>query len=144
MKNLRKKLLLTYYLPLLLLVIISVIYAVITHLSVTGEKEIIFCIFKEKFHLYCPGCGGSRSLLFLLTFDPVRSFIYFPALPVTVIILIDLYARVTLSFIKNDEKYIKGFRLNLLIAIPVALILNFFVRNALLISGVDLLGDFYR
>ena len=144
MKNLRKKLLFAYYLPLLLLIIISVIYAFITHLSVTGEEKIIFCIFKERFHLYCPGCGGSRSLLALLTFDPVRSFIYFPALPITVLILIDLYTRVTLSFVKNDEKYVRGFRLGLLIIIPIVLILNFFVRNALLISGIDLLGDFYR
>ena len=90
MKNLRKKLLFAYYLPLLLLIIISVIYAFITHLSVTGEEKIIFCIFKERFHLYCPGCGGSRSLLALLTFDPVRSFIYFPALPITVLITMNL------------------------------------------------------
>lgn len=143
MNRLRKKILLFYYVPLILLIAVSIVYAVLTSNAIDSGEELIKCSFKEKFSLYCPGCGGSRSLVALLTLRPLRSFLLFPALLVTVAILIDLYVRVTLSFIKNNEIYIKKFKLSLLIIIPVIIILNFFLRNILLIFGIDIIGDFF-
>ncbi len=142
--NTRKKLVIFYIIPLILLIAVSVVYAILTHNAVSEGEELISCFFKESFHLYCPGCGGSRSLLALLRLDIVGSFILFPALSVSVIILICLYIRVFISFLKNDEKYIMGFHLNSLIIIPVIIILNFIIRNILLLFfGIDLIGDFY-
>ncbi len=141
--KLRKKLFLLYIIPLMILIAVSLVYAALTYESVSRGEELITCHFKESFHLYCPGCGGSRSLVALMRFDIIGSFILFPALPITVIILTCLYIRVFLSFIKNDEKYISGFRLNSLIIIPIVIILFFFLRNILLIFfGIDPVGDF--
>lgn len=144
MKNLRKKIIFQFFLPLFLLIVISVIYKILTDSALSKGEELIKCPFKYSFHMYCPGCGGSRSLSALLSFDVVRSFILFPALPLTVIILADLFLRALISFIKNDERYIKNFKINLLIIIPAVIILNFFVRNILLLYGIDLIGDFIK
>lgn len=139
--KLRKKLFLLYFLPLILLITVSVLYALFTELSLSLDEPLLSCYFKETFHLYCPGCGGSRSLVALLKLDLVRSFILFPPLPISVIILSFLYLRVFLSFIKNDEGYIKGFHQNSLIIIPIAIILHFILKNLLLLFGVDIIGD---
>ena len=140
----RKKIIIFCFLPLLLTVIISVFYKVCTDIAISEGRELIYCSFKHKFNLYCPGCGGSRSLSALLSFDIVRSFILFPALPVSVIILADLYVRAFISIIKNDEKYLKNFKFKLLIIIPFIIIVNFFVRNILLFFGIDIIGDLIK
>ena len=142
MSPLRKNILIFCVIPLLLLISVSVIYSALVSQSILSGEELIPCKFKHTFHLYCPGCGGSRSLVALLSFDFVKSFILFPALPLTVIILSDFYVRAIISFVKNDEKFIREFKLNILIIIPIVIILNFFIRNALLLNGIDLIGDF--
>ena len=144
MLSLRKKIILFCFLPLILLIAVSIVYSAMVTASLTVGEELIFCKFKHTFLLYCPGCGGSRSLIALLSLDFVKSFILFPALPVTVLIMIDFYVRATVSFIKNDAKYLKGFRTWLLIIIPTLIILNFFVRNIFLLNGIDLIGDFIK
>ena len=143
MKNLRKKITFYLFIPHCLLIVISVIYKILTDSAIAEGREFIECSFKHKFHLYCPGCGGSRSLSALLSFDFVRSFKLFPALPISVIILSDLYIRALISFIKNDEIYLKNFKPIILTLIPFIIILNFFLRNILLFYGIDLIGDFY-
>jgi len=144
MKNPRKKIFFYLFLPLILLITISFIYKYFTDLSISREEEFIKCPFKYNFHLYCPGCGGSRSLSALLSFDIIRSFILFPALPITVIILTVLYIKAAISFIKNDLKYLQSFNLNLFIIIPAVIILNFFIKNILLLFGIDPIGDLIK
>ena len=142
MKDLRKKIIIRLFIPLVILILVSIVYKLLTDSAIANGEELIRCQFKYRFHLYCPGCGGSRSLSALLSLDIIGSFILFPALPVSVIILSDLYVRAFISFIKNEEKYLKNFKANLLIIIPVLIILNFFLRNILLLNGIDLIGDF--
>ena len=143
MKNLRKKILLICFLPLALLSSFSVVYKILTDKALSLGEELIKCSFKHRFRLYCPGCGGSRSLSALLDFDFLRSFILFPALPITVLILLYFFVTYLLAFIKNDEKILRAFKPEILIVIPSVIILNFFIRNALLFFGIDLIGDFY-
>ena len=58
------------------------------------------CFFHELTGYYCPGCGGSRALMFLLRGDLIHSFIYHPALLYILVMLcclatlaVTLYAR---------------------------------------------------
>ena len=105
------------------------------------SKDLIgYCAFLSVFKIYCPGCGGSRSLNALLNFDIIKSFIYYPPIPITSFIL--LYTDITLfiSIVRKTEK-IKGLSYRIFLIIPIAIILNFVVRNILLLCGIDLLGN---
>ena len=39
------------------------------------------CLFNELTGFYCPGCGGTRAVLALLSGYPVLSFLYHPLVP---------------------------------------------------------------
>ncbi len=46
------------------------------------------CAFKRVTGLYCPGCGGTRSVKALLSGHFIRSFIYHPFIPYCIIMWI--------------------------------------------------------
>lgn len=71
----------------------------------------------------------------------MSSFVAFPALPVTALILLDIDIRALMTVIKDDTRYIKGFRGIVFAAVPAVILINFFVRNFLLIKyGIDYLS----
>ncbi|MFT3982566.1 MAG: DUF2752 domain-containing protein [Lachnospiraceae bacterium] len=37
------------------------------------------CVFRRVTGVYCPGCGGTRAFFALLRLEPVKSFLYHPA-----------------------------------------------------------------
>ena len=138
----RKRFLLFLLISNAALLTVSLIYAHITSLSMESGIEAVSCIFKHNMKLYCPGCGGSRSLVYLLRFDILRSFIYYPALPVCALLVLDADVRAIISLIKDSPGAILGFRINALIIIPIIIILNFIIKNILLVCfGIDILGD---
>ena len=56
--------------------------------------------------------------------------------------LIDIDLRSALSIVKDDPSYLRRFKLNYLLVIPIVLLIHFFIRNFLLIRyGIDPLGD---
>ena len=142
MSPFRKKLLLFFIISNATLLIVSLLYAHVTAIAMESGVEAVRCVFKHNIKLYCPGCGGSRSLVYLLRFDLIRSFIYYPALPVTALLILDADIRAVISFVKNSPKAILGFRTGALISIPSIIILNFVVRNIFLVCfGIDMIGD---
>lgn len=147
MKNIssfRKKTFLIFFFSHLLLILISVIYALTVSYAAAEGKEAVECYFKQSMYFYCPGCGGSRSLVYLLKFDLIKSFIYYPALPIAALLLLFADSLALISIIKDDSKYLKKFKLELLIIIPAVILLNFFIRNILLLLGIDYIGDFIQ
>ncbi len=60
---------------IILLIGIGVVY-------ILGSEQIIemfpSCSFFTATGIYCPGCGGTRSVLYLLQGNIVRSFLYHP------------------------------------------------------------------
>lgn len=48
-----------------------------------GGPVISRCWIWEHWHLYCPGCGGTRAVIALAHGRLLRSFYYHPAVPVT-------------------------------------------------------------
>ena len=138
----RKRLLLFLLISNAALFTASLIYAHITSLSMESGIEAVSCIFKHNMKLYCPGCGGSRSLVYFLRLDILRSFIYYPALPVCALLVLDADVRAIISLIKDSPGAILGFKINALIIIPIIIILNFIIKNILLVCfGIDILGD---
>ncbi|MEG1683919.1 MAG: DUF2752 domain-containing protein [Oscillospiraceae bacterium] len=49
-----------------------------------GQPPFAPCLFYTRWHVYCPGCGGTRALLALLHGDWLRALYYHPAVPLTV------------------------------------------------------------
>ena len=79
------------------------------------------CEFFKRTGLYCPGCGGTRSVKCLLKGDLVRSFLFHPFVPYCVImyIVFMLY-----EFLKKHFKLFKKiFPVEIVIYIGVGVLL---------------------
>ncbi|MGM9680804.1 MAG: DUF2752 domain-containing protein [Eubacteriales bacterium] len=105
------------------------------------------CLFKVCFHLYCPGCGGTRALRSLLSGHPITAFLDNPLL-YELILLVLFYEIAAIRSLKvggdvymlSDRFQKAQNRLALLFALSV--LLFFLIRNLLLkLIGFDPLGD---
>lgn len=142
--DLRKKYTKNFLALNLSLIIASVIYALIFVFFFKGGER-SFCFMKEHFNLYCPGCGGSRSLMALLSLDLLESFILFPPLIIAVIIILELDVRMIISAVSRSPKYIESYNYKRFYILAFAIILNFFIRNILLcFFKIDYIGDIMR
>ena len=142
MSKLRKRIIAITSAAHALALAISVCYTLaFVRSSSLGGPSPFDCAFKRATMLYCPGCGGSRGLYYFLTLDWVRSFVYCPTILVTVGVLLFLDARVLSAFIKDSTEPIRKFPSRAFLIIPAVLLLNFAVRNILLLCGIDYIGD---
>lgn len=99
------------------------------------------CTMLKLFKLYCPACGGTRAMWYLLHFDLLHSFIYNPFVPILAAIVLYCDLRALVSFIKGRNKF---FYLDeRLTWILVGSLLTFWIiRNILLVFfGYDPIGD---
>ena len=99
------------------------------------------CTFLDKFKLYCPGCGGTRSLYALLQLNIIKSFVYNPAVPLGVATYIYYNVRAIIAIKRNDENYFIKQKYMIIPIVAIVIILYFVVRNILLFNGIDLIGD---
>lgn len=100
------------------------------------------CTMLKNLHIYCPGCGGTRSLYSLLTFKFLDSIRYNISLPFGVFTYIYYNVRAIVALVKNQENYFKREKYVLIYVFIAILLLNFVVRNVLLIGfGIDFIGD---
>ncbi|MBQ7332986.1 MAG: DUF2752 domain-containing protein [Clostridia bacterium] len=100
------------------------------------------CVFQKIFNIYCPGCGGTRSLGYLLSFDFKNSFIYFPPIFVGIFLILWMEILFIISIKKNSFEPIKNHKYFEFLLIPISIMLTFLVRNVFLFFGIDLIGDF--
>ncbi len=98
------------------------------------------CVFLSVFGFYCPGCGGSRSLNALLDLNFIRSFIYYPPIIITSLILLYTDIMFIISTVKNEKRII-GVSYKIFLLIPASIIIQFAVKNILLSFGIDILGN---
>ena len=96
------------------------------------------CQFFETFGLYCPGCGGSRSLDALLNFKLLKSFIYYPPILITSFIILYIDARLIHSIFTEKEYKIRG---KILLLVATSILISFILRYILLLFGIDPLGN---
>ncbi len=124
---------------------IAVVFAValfVVFAMVAIHYGIYKCAFFETFHLYCPGCGGTRAFFSLLHFDILSSLRYNPVLVAGIFVYLFYDIRIFIAIKRNEEGYFGNCKYRLIIAYGVFIILNFVVRNALLLGfGIDLVGD---
>ena len=132
--NLKKRTLLFILLNLSVL-FVSVIYNILFKNNLIGR-----CAFLSVFGFYCPGCGGSRSLNALLELKLIKSFIYYPPILITSLLLLYTDYRILVSIIKKEER-IQKISYKIFLIIPITIILQFIVKNVLLLFGIDILGN---
>lgn len=94
-----------------------------------------FCVFRYFFHIYCPGCGGTRATGALIHGHIIQSFLYHPLVPTLAIMIGTFMVSHTISLFHPQYKgvEIKTWHAILIIAI---IILNFIIRNVLLYYGL--------
>ena len=134
------------FLILLILNISLLLFAVLYTLyfkSTQNTGNGVSCIVKKLFGIYCPGCGGSRSLYAFLSFDLVNSFILYPPIIISAGVIFDYDRRLFLTLIKKDTTGTDNFKFYTFLIIPAAIILWFIIRNLLLLLfKIDTVGDF--
>lgn len=140
MKKSRKNALLLLVLSNAALLIIPIIYLFLMAVYDQYTSGPI-CSFQRVFHLYCPGCGGTRAVRALLRFDLVGAFICYPPLPLSLPILGYIEYLLVRGAVMSDARQITRFKAPLLIIPAAVILINFAVRNILLLNGIDLLGD---
>ncbi|MDO5155002.1 MAG: DUF2752 domain-containing protein [Eubacteriales bacterium] len=122
---------------ILILVMISMIV-----LQKAGVFPSLPCGMLMLFHIYCPGCGGTRAFFALLHGHIIKSLFYNPAVVLGCIVIAYYEVTVGWTILKNNGKryYCKK-------AIPVYLyivviVIFAVVRDVMLcVQGIDWLGD---
>ena len=110
------------------------------HISLT-EINPWPCTLYSTVGLYCPGCGGTRAVSWLLRGDLIRSFLYHPLVPYTAILVVCYTLSHTLHILS------KG-RLRAMLFSPVyfyvmigIVLINWIVKNAFILAkGIYLIG----
>lgn len=92
------------------------------------------CIFHSCTGLYCPGCGITRSFVFLFHGNFLTSFYYYPAtLYGTCLYVMFMTSHIYFRFIKKEpSKAMKFHSIYLWIAL-ILVLLNWIIKNALLL-----------
>lgn len=111
-------------LPVGLLSVFAVVNWIVPHLK--GG-----CIFWDLWGIYCPGCGGTRSLVALAHGHILQSLWYHPLLLYCVVMYLAFMLSHTLE--KLHVPFVKGmkFREWIMYGMIVVLILNFIFKNVL-------------
>ncbi|MCR5415668.1 MAG: DUF2752 domain-containing protein [Pseudobutyrivibrio sp.] len=90
------------------------------------------CPFHALTGLYCPGCGGTRAVIALLTGHPIKSFLYHPLVLYVALLLVYIAIRKLI----NKNYHLSGLWLKVAIVI---IIVNMIVKNVALLMGYDIL-----
>ena len=104
-------------------------------------EEAVECYFKEKFGIYCPGCGGTRGLRAFLNFDLISSFRYYPPIVISAAVIISYDLRLILTLMRRSTLLTDNYRYYSFMLIPISIIVSFILKNVLLFFGIDLIGD---
>ncbi len=101
------------------------------------------CILKETIHLYCPGCGGTRAIDTFLHGHFIKSFLYNPTIVYLALYFLSYYIPAALKLAGIWKKKINyTVYVYPLIGLLAIIIINFVVRNLLLVyGGVDYIGE---
>lgn len=104
------------------------------------------CIFHKATGLYCPGCGGTRALLALLSGHPVLSFLYHPLVDYLAAVLLwylirwSIYGIALKAAPQKSGALRPGFSIAVVVIASVIIIANVLIRDlALILFGINLM-----
>lgn len=70
-----------YRLGLISIVMMLLLFGIVSQYAELFQRFSIPCIFHAVTGYYCPGCGGTRAVLYFLHGHFIKSFIYHPLIP---------------------------------------------------------------
>ena len=116
------------------MIIPTVIYLRLAEAGRIGD-----CIFLTVFHLYCPGCGGTRAIRCLLQGHLLQSFWYHPLVLYGAVMYLIFMGSHTLEFLTKGRIHGLRFRAWYLWTALGILVVNLIVKNVLFLGfGISL------
>lgn len=99
------------------------------------------CLFHLITGFYCPGCGGTRAVKFLLHGEFVKSVQYHPLVPyVAVVAAAELFSYGLARFLKKPELFVGHLDWFTYGGVAITVINWVYKNYMLLVKGVALLG----
>lgn len=121
-------------------VLVMLIYMLLERYNILPSLP---CGIHEIFHIYCPGCGGTRALFELLHGRILSSLYYNPAILLGAILILYYEIAVVVTIIKNNGKCYYDQKCRLVYGYLIVITLFTVIRDFMLIGmGIDMIGDF--
>lgn len=104
------------------------------------DHSLLQCMILSEFHIYCPGCGGTRGMLHLFQGNIIKSLLYNPISLFLVIVFILFFIDATKKFVAPVKHRWLNYKLVLIIAIML-IFYTFIIRNILAVYfHIDYIG----
>lgn len=124
-----------YCIGLVSVLLVTAVYFIIRMSHIIPETG---CAFRRITGLYCPGCGGTRSFVYLIHGHIIKSLAYHPFVPYVFTIAIIFYVSQTVRFISKGRTWAMHLGMPLIIPGAAIILLNWIVRNIFLVAGMSL------
>lgn len=131
-----------YYICLAVCVVLGIAYLILKLLDIPVTKVNPYpCSLYTMLGLYCPGCGGTRSVMYLLQGRFIKSFLYHPVVPYTAVLVTCYVLSHTLNIFTKGKVKAMLFRPIYFYILIAILLIQWIVKNAVIfINGTYLLG----
>ncbi len=130
-----------YYVCLGIVAVSVILYAVLLIFDIPVTSIYPYpCTLYAATNLYCPGCGGTRALAYLLKGDLVRSFIYHPVVLYTAVLVSCYIVSHTLNILTKGKIRAMQFRPGYFYIMIAIILIQCAIKNALLlIAGINII-----
>jgi len=123
-----------YYACLVILAVLGIAYVVLLMLDIPLTKIYPYpCRLYDLYGLYCPGCGGTRAVVYLLKAQFVKSFIYHPVVPYTALLVSAYVISHTLNIVTKGKVTAMRFREGYFYLMIAIILIQFIIKNAFVI-----------
>lgn len=104
-----------------------------------GAPAVGRCWFYQSWHVYCPGCGGTRSLTALVHGEWLKALYYHPAVPVTAALAAGYLISQTVWRLRGRRGWVLHYDARWPWLLAELLLFNCLLRNALLLGwGIEI------
>lgn len=89
-----------------LLITVAALLAAAMFWVLAGKPTISICWFYSRHHIYCPGCGCTRSLIALLRGEILHALYWNPAVPYTVGLILSYLVSQTVWRLRGRQGWV--------------------------------------